>query len=176
MSDIRASVQAQTPHPLVTAIEGYLRERSAFPQIVGGRIPDGSTAKFAYGGDYPPQGLMTLGPTAGEDSYAHELTHAAERQLIKQYGAERKTPSQFTNAYEKLGLRGDGFKEQAVRLMDPRNPYQQSEYRMYPPEVLAFGVESMVNPKDAFTLGGHSSATLATELAILLELASRQKK
>jgi hypothetical protein len=178
MSDVRLSAQLNTPHPLVQALEEYLRSRNAFPAVSSlNNAPSGLEGQFRYpiGGNSP--GEIRLAPGYSEASYGHELTHAADRQMRNQFqsapfGPPTRGEDQFQDAYRKI-LQSGSQAGQALQMADLKNPLSRNAYRMSPEEVPAFAIDNAISPAQGFPIGGHSSSTTATEFAILLDLAKR---
>lgn len=179
----------------------YLESRQRMPSIVAKRyIPDGATAQF----DYPIWGSPQMG-LAGEislregllrenpayenraaRSVSHELTHATERQLHWQAQERLPEDAQYRDAYQKL-LAGptiannqQGSREELIKKLAPKEWItKHADYRATPGEATAWGVENSVKPAGTGVESSgplHLDSTLATELAILLELAQRKKR
>lgn len=158
----------------------YLAVRKATPTIT--EEPNLSFAGvFRPGVSFRAPGAIGIRPRETVETLVHELTHAADIQMLSQYMEEsgRTTPSaagdfkstQFTKAYDKLDT------TPLLKLMQPEWTERASNYRATRPESRAFAVENMISPNvkpDSITRApGHADATLATEFMILLELAQR---
>jgi hypothetical protein len=175
-----SALQAQTADdPLTQALTRYLVQRGALPVIQENRTTDGSQGQFSYGDAYPPQGALTVAPNATAGTYAHELTHAAQRQLVEQYyhqidGREAKDPA-FVDAYNKLQFRG--AQQDLMQRLGGSFAKENEGYRTSATEAPAFAVGNMVdNAHGGYTwpAPAHIDPTMASELAMLLEIASRK--
>ena len=110
-----------------------------------------------------------IGPAA----LAHEITHAADRQMKQQAIEQRGKNTKFAEAYEKLvGSEGRNRTEPARRA-----DYEWTEgnrsYRSTPEEIVAHGVGAFSGPMLQDRAPLHVDPTAATEFQILLDLAQR---
>lgn len=171
-------------------MEQYLKARDAMPNIVAKKLPEPINAQFtamrmpAGSGRIElhndPDVLRVIGPSV----MAHELAHAAERQMGQQASEESSVfggKSQFAEAYDKLVGRGpfvSGKKRaEFARKIAPDWAAFNREYRASPAEIGAHGVGAFApskNMQDSAPL--HVDATAATEFQILLDLAQRNAK
>lgn len=171
-------------------MEQYLKARDAMPNIVVKELPEPINAQFtamrmpAGSGRIEvhkdPDVLRVIGPSV----MAHELAHAAERQMGQQASEESSVfggKSQFAEAYDKLVGRGpfvSGKKRaEFARKIAPDWAAFNREYRASPVEIGAHGVGAFApskNMQDSAPL--HVDATAATEFQILLDLAQRNAK
>lgn len=171
-------------------MEQYLRAREAMPDIVAKKLPEPINAQFtamrmpAGSGRIElhkdPDVLRVIGPSL----MAHELAHAAERQMGQQASEESSVfggKSQFAEAYDKLVGRGpfvSGKKRaEFAQKIAPDWASFNREYRASPTEIGAHGVGAFApskNMQDSAPL--HVDATAATEFQILLDLAQRNAK
>lgn len=164
-------------HPLYQQLMGYLQQRKAVPEISPEPAPTGASGAFSYGGDLPLPGILRFGRGADFGTLTHELTHAADRQLVDQFYGQlnsRKEPAdrQFDQAYRKL-LGWEG-REKMVDALAPGWRAKEDPYRTSSTELGAYAVGNMAG-RPAWSAPPHVDSTLATEAAILLELASRRK-
>lgn len=157
----------------------------------------------AFAPNLGPAGMMAFGPGVKADTLLHEMTHAAQRALHQQEkerdtselvkDAIRKlgfTGGPFTSKREKV-MRSDkrleyphrGVKEQSRKLAPGfeslgNTPEEKawSDYRTSTPELAAWALGNMTlspNQKSLSPAPAHHDATLATEMQILLDLATR---
>jgi hypothetical protein len=162
------------------ALEKYLQSRGEMPSIkISGYMPELTNGMYSSDNLNIGSGTVKVGkdtPKAARASVlAHEMTHAADRQMRQQaieQGMFGKS-NQYTEAYEKLvGPEGRNRASLARRL----NPEWESENRSYrssPRELAAYGVGAFSGPNLQDRGPRHVDATAATELQILLELAQR---
>lgn len=174
----------------------YLMARRAVPEMKTQYLGESVGGLFQFGGDLQSRGRIKVGEGQPVDTLVHEVTHAAERQIVKQYHEDkypgdilfRRGKSQFTDAYEKLSYnpdlnREDPAKVPAKQLMNLINKdwtKKAENYRSTVSEATAFAVENVTNPKLdplSYTRApAHIDSTLATEFLILLDLAKRGMK
>ena len=143
--------------------------------------------------ELPRTGVITIDRANGDaNTLVHELTHAAAAQLTSQYSEsprsalnfrKKANPTQFTDAFDKIML-GEYGKEMApvaqAATFNPAWTAANRDYRATAGELLGFamgnsapvGVER--NPASKVPL--HLDATLATQMMILLDLATRAEK
>jgi len=178
----------------------YLMQRRSLPNIEQKYLGPGTYGEFAIPArarsPLPPAGVIRIhmNPTleGGVNTLTHETTHAAERQLQKQY-SEEKYPgvvgygkNQFTDAYEKLSFnlyadkdKGRNPPQDLMQKLDRLWTAQYDDYRSTTSEARAFGVGNSTTPKNMMppeNAPPHIDSTLATEFMILLDLAKRSMK
>ena len=171
-------------------MEQYLTTRDAMPDIKAKVLPEPTNAVFtamrmpAGSGTITvhkdPEVMRVIGPSL----MAHELAHAADRQMGQQASEESSVidgKSQFAEAYDKMVGRGpfvSGKKRtELARKVNPDWASFNKGYRASPDEISAHGVGAFApskNMQDSAPL--HVDATAATEFQILLELAQRSAK
>ena len=178
--------------PMYEGLMQYLRSRKAVPQLRVSYLPDGVLGRFeansAFGKELPPEGVLHIGEGTGagpseiRKTLAHELAHAAERQLTNQYfdiPRGERSSNQFGQAMQKLVIGDDpklpARQAQAAKLAGPGWVEKNRGYRASGAELSAFGAGSTEAPNRGNPAPQHVDPTMATELAILLELASRQR-
>jgi hypothetical protein len=172
----------------------YLRARGREPILENDILADGTHGEHTYKGDELSR--ITIDPwQADAGTLPHEMTHAAEREIGRQYYESIKdrnklrNPTQFEQGYEKLRQpRGMQMFERsspdhylspqellAKKLRDPK--YGTDSYRYSAREIPAYGVGNAVLGEQAgYRAAPHIDPTAATEMEILLELAARKKK
>ena len=171
-------------------MEQYLTTRDAMPDIKAKVLPEPINATFtamripAGSGTITvhkdPEVMRVIGPSL----MAHELAHAADRQMGQQASEQSSVfggKSQFAEAYDKMVGRGpfvSGKKRtELARQVNPDWASFNKGYRASPDEISAHGVGAFTpgrNMQDSAPL--HVDATAATEFQILLELAQRNAK
>lgn len=182
--EVEAMLGLDSSRPL-DARAAYLRAVGQFPRIRE-RWYDGSVR-----GEYNfPENQITLMEGLGATrptTMAHEMAHAADNALSKQYsqlfqqarssvrrGPNPPTPAerQFVSAYPKLVP-----SDTKLRTGFENATATDRNYRTNSDELSAFGAGNMV-PRPAWYVGGwqgapHLDATMATEREILMDLATR---
>ena len=168
------------------AAEKYLQSRRQIPDIELKRmglkdsavfsslnLPIGSGTITINKDDIDRDSSRALGPAL----LAHEITHAADRQMKQQAIEQRGKGTKFAEAYEKLmGSEGRNRLEPARRA-----DYEWTEgnrfYRSTPEEIAAHGVGAFSGPIPKHMMPDraplHVDPTAATEFQILLDLAQR---
>lgn len=177
---------AKTKNPMLRDLAEYLASRNAMPEIKETYLGDGTYGAFerntVFGSGLPKNGVIKLNYGAGDPTLAHEMTHAANSEISNQYfNAVRPqnimfippADNQFTSGFKKLRLNSDNA-EYLNKLSNSRPNWvkDNADYRASSTELPAFGVGNMSGSKD-YRAPGHIDATMATEMAILLDLAKR---
>jgi hypothetical protein len=180
---------SKTQNTMLRDLALYLSSRNAMPKIEEKYLGDSLSGQFSnntvFGGELPKNGVISLNYGAGEPTLAHEMTHAADNAMGNQYFEQTRPtgffsapPSnQFTRGYAKLQLgpsvNGRSSQNQyAGKLSSEDWAKKNLDYRSSSTELPAFGVGNMSgNPENKAP--GHIDATMATEMAILLDLAKR---
>jgi hypothetical protein len=106
---------------------------------------------------------------------AHEVTHAADRQMEQQameQGLFGKS-NQFTEAYKKMVGKEGRNRTQLLRKRYPEFEEDNRYYRSRPDEVAAHGIGAYSGPVMQDSAPRHVDATAATEFRILMDLAQR---
>lgn len=184
--------------PQYQEMADYLMQRRALPNIEQRYLGENVYGEFAIPArsrsPLPPAGVLRIhqNPTllGGVNTLTHEITHAAERQIDKQY-SEEKYPgglvtgkNQFTDAWEKLTYKPDAYREapdkvppqQLMNILAADWTKSQANYRSTTSEARAFGLGNSTTPKNMMppeNAPPHIDSTLATEFLILLDLAKR---
>jgi hypothetical protein len=167
----------------------YLQSRDAVPDVKTSYLPYGTDAVFntvrlpigsgtikinrdIVGSDYKGD--------VGPSTLAHEMTHAADRQLEQQASEQSgifKKGNNFTDAYKKMvgsgGMREGEKRTEAARKMYPKWASENRDYRSTPYEITAHGIGNFSGSTTADGAPPHIDATAATEFQILLDLAQR---
>jgi hypothetical protein len=119
----------------------------------------------------------------------HEMAHGADNKMISAAYGKDRGGKQFKDAYTKLGTE-EARREGVEKIVNTKTPAGKSsvynkqwvdrnaDYRSSGPELPAFAVGGMASPyKPVDPVGyeapAHVNATMATEFAILLDLALR---
>lgn len=150
---------------------------------------------LGYGvtGDYSPwYNKIRFANGADLNTVIHELTHATEGPLHQRWVSPNSDDEQFKDAYSKLIFGGNFDKtpnkiRESMEKLDPSWYQQTSDYRKSTGEAKAFAVGNSLgdrirrnNPDvkqgylGTYKGGSHVDSTLATDQAILLELANRK--
>jgi len=189
LKDIRSRAEEGTDY---RAMLEYLQSRDAVPDIRTEYLPDDASAVFSTIKLPIGRGAIKLnkdlvgsnrGARIGPSTLAHEMAHAADRQMQQQAGEQTglfSKGNQFTDAYERLV--GPGGMREGQRRADLARKYhrgwveQNKDYRAAPYEIAAHGVGNYAGPTTASKGPLHVDATAATEFQILLDLARRNSK
>lgn len=119
---------------------------------------------------------------AADETVMHELTHAAINKLHWAYQDAKKNrgsdakAAQFADAYEKLLVRPDFISQASVLAsrISPEWTKSKKDYRASGAELPAWAMGlSATNRTDDYGAPAHINPTLAAELRILLDLATR---
>lgn len=184
--------------PQYEQLMDYLSARRAVPPTKFAYLGDSTSGEFVrntmFGNEFPSTGVIRLNRGAGADTFIHELTHAATAQLVNQYAeepnkfmnfSEKAAPTQFTDALQKI-LRGAVGKDtppvELANALDPFWTAANKDYRATSGELLGFAMGNMVPTKSGKVSiensrgPAHLDATLATDMMILLDLATRAQK
>lgn len=177
--------QAASTTELGKLLTEYLAQRKRLPEVRQKVLPEDTNARYEYntvfGSDLPSEGVISVQPSwtpAQTGTAVHEITHAAQRELAEQFFAtprEARASDQYAQAFRKLQLSGkDGGATLLAERLAPEWRRENREYRASPAELTAFAAGNMsgarVRPGPP-----HLDATLAQELSILADLASRRK-
>jgi hypothetical protein len=179
-------VNAARQDPNYPATEEYLKARDAVPSIRMGYLPptiNGMFTSFPFGigsGDVKISDEIPAyfyKNNFGPSLVAHEMAHAADRQMeqqaLEQRGLNEGRGTQFSEAYEKLVGKGGKKRTELARRLNPEWAKANRDYRSSPEEIVAHGVGAFsgVISQDSAPL--HVDATAAQEYQILLDLARR---
>lgn len=169
------------------AMMEYLGLRNAVPTIRQNSIDE--LGSFARISEKFPTGRITLNLNAGATTLTHEAAHATTDQFLKQ-ALENKTTGadkQFTDAYNKLIVNTNTMNDEVAQIpildfvekIAPQWAKEQANYRATIAELPSFAIERAVISPDKGTMiesPPHIDSTLATEMTILLDLATRAQK
>ena len=168
------------------AAEKYLQSREQIPDIELKRLGLKEAAVFSSLNLPIGSGTITLNKddidrdssrTLGEALLAHEITHAADRQMKQQAIEQRGKGTKFAEAYEKLMGPEGRNRASLARRLDPEWESENRSYRSAPGEIAAFGVGAFSTPVPKHMTPRraplHVDSTAATEFQILLDLAQR---
>jgi hypothetical protein len=185
-------------YPQYGEMVDYLTQREMMPPIEQRRLGPATAGQFSTNGFFgdqvlPKTGLIEVNFGAGPSDVLHELTHAADGQLNRDYinlNEKRKksdlTPEEkrFMSAYTKLAYdpnayHGNPAKYPRVQLANKLSPEwvkKETNYRSRGNEMAAFGVGSIAERDFGYKPPLHLDPTMATEFLILMDLARRTKK
>jgi hypothetical protein len=179
-------LQKASENPEYQAIANYLMSRRAMPEMqIGGTQHYGSfsTPSLFSGNSVPDRGLLKLNnfaqsadPALIAPTVTHETTHAAERQLIKQYyeikGKPQKTDleKRFLDNFQKIV---GSSEPEITKWINKVAPGFNDSYRTRSNEALAFGVENAAfkNVPSDYAAPQHVDPTIATQFQLLLDQA-----
>jgi hypothetical protein len=161
-------------------LEKYLQSRGEMPSIkVGSYLPDGTHGVFFSDRANIGTGDIKINKNLHDmyvpSTIAHEVTHAADRQM-KQQAMEQGMfgkSNQFTEAYEKMVGPEGRNRTQLLRKRYPEFEEDNRYYRSRPDEVAAHGIGAYSGPAMQDRAPRHVDATAATEFRILMDLAQR---
>lgn len=183
-------LRAASNNPDYQQIANYLMSRRSFPEIAYMDKPSSNYGTFTTQGMFgtaniPQRGIVninrnasTVNPDLVAPTLAHELTHAAETQLYRQYNEIKAKPNktdidrQFMDNFDKI--LGSKVTEQASAIQ-PEYTKNKTFYRTRGDEALAFALENVNYPNAPSDNAAppHIDPTIATQLMLLLEQAQR---
>ncbi len=162
----------------------YLLSRQRLPKVKTA----GNMVDHVRGVWEPDDNRIWLQPWAGNSTLTHEMAHAADTSLEKQYfdretkWSKPTTPTYFTDAFEKLkgATAANNFKsprEAMAQRMAPEWFKKNAGYRATNNELGGWAAGRQASSSEPeWSPPNHLDSTLATELAILMELARRNDK
>jgi hypothetical protein len=161
-------------------LEKYLESRGEMPSVkIGGYMPGGTNGIFTSDNLNIGSGTIKINKDTAKalvpSVLAHEVTHAADRQLRQQaieQGMFGKS-NQFTEAFEKMVGPEGRNRTQLLRKRYPEFELDNRYYRSEPKEVAAHGIGAYAGPNIQDRAPRHVDATAATEFRILMDLAQR---
>ena len=186
-------LQKASENPEYQTLANYLMSRRAMPQMQREYLGDNTFGSFVTpglfsSGKVPDRGILKLNqfseyqnPSDVVPTVSHEMTHAAERQMIRQYyeiKAKRdrsELETQFMNNFQKII--GSSKPEIAnwLKSVAPEYAKQGEGYRSTSTEGLAFGLQNAAyaNTGSQRFAPEHIDPTIATSLMLLLDQAQR---
>lgn len=160
----------------------YLLSRQKLPKI----NTAGYMREDVRGAWKPDNNQIWLQPWAGNSTLTHEVAHAADTELERQY-FDRKTswskpdvPTYFTDAFAKLkgATAANNFqspREALAEKMAPEWFKKHASYRATNNELGGWAAGRQAGSSNVeYETPNHLDSTLATELSILLDLARRK--
>lgn len=182
-------LQSASDNPEYQAIANYLMARRAMPAMqLGGTNSYGSfvVPGLFSSGLIPDRGVVRLNqgyvnasPIEGAATLTHESTHAAERQLIKQYYELKDKPNkteleqQFLGNFQKIIGSSNPEIKNWLQQVVPEFAKNKADYRAKSNEALAFGVENSSFNDPISSAPAHIDPTIATQFMLLLDQAKR---
>jgi len=161
-------------------LEKYLESRGEMPSVkIGGYMPGGTNGIFTSDNLNIGSGTIKINKDTAKalvpSVLAHEVTHAADRQLRQQAIEQGMfgNSNQFTEAYEKMVGPEGRNRTQLLRKRYPEFELDNRYYRSEPKEVAAHGIGAYAGPNIQDRAPRHVDATAATEFRILMDLAQR---
>jgi hypothetical protein len=146
---------------------------------IGGYMPGGTNGIFTSDNLNIGSGTIRINKDTAKalvpSVLAHEVTHAADRQLRQQAIEQGMfgNSNQFTEAYEKMVGPEGRNRTQLLRKRYPEFELDNRYYRSEPKEVAAHGIGAYAGPNIQDRAPRHVDATAATEFRILMDLAQR---
>ena len=185
-------LQSASDNPEYQNIANYLMSRRSMPEMQLGYIGSNLgrfTSQGLFGGqNVPKRGVITINdysryqnPNDVAPILAHEMTHAAEKQLINQYYQIKSKPektdleNQFLANFQKIIGSGEPELKNWLKKVEPGFVEKEGGYRAKSNEALAFGLENSAfrNAPNDRPGPAHSDPTIATALMLLLDQAQR---
>jgi len=186
-------LQKASDNPEYQTLANYLMSRRSMPQMQREFLGDNTLGSFVTpglfsSGKVPDRGILKVNrfseyqdPNTVVPTVTHEMTHAAERQLIKQYYEVKakkdksELETQFMDNFQKII--GSSKPEIAnwLKSVAPEYAKQGEGYRSTSTEGLAFGLQNaaFANTGSQRFAPEHIDPTIATSLMLLLDQAQR---
>ena len=162
------------PDDILQLFHEYLIANNAMPTVE-------NDPKIGYEGSYNPgRNTIRLHPRTGQETVTHELTHAVQQALLKQF--LNSSDSQFKEMWKRSTSVGGGPKSTVERIAPGTIAAMQSKndwgrYRTTDDELQAFGVELAAhNYPTAARMPQHVDPTIATEFMLLVDIALKSLK
>ena len=162
------------PNDILQLFNEYLIANNAMPTVE-------NDPKIGYEGSYNPgSNAIKLHPRTGQETVTHEMTHAVQQALLKQF--LNSSDSQFKEMWKRSTSVDGGPKTTVERIAPGTIAAMQSKndwgrYRTTDDELQAFGVELAAhNYPTAARMPQHVDPTVATELMLLVDTALRSMK
>jgi hypothetical protein len=162
----------------------YLLSRQKLPKI----NTAGNMRENIRGAWLPDDNQVWVQPWSGNSTLTHEVGHAADTELSRQYSqrpmawSKPETPTYFTDAYDKLigsnaNTNFKGSRQQVAERMAPEWFNKNVGYRANNKELGGWGAGRQAGADETeWSPPNHLDSTMATELSILMELARRNDK
>ena len=186
-------LQKASDNPEYQALANYLMSRRAMPQMQREYLGDNTLGSFVTpglfsSGKVPDTGILKINrfseyqnPTGVVPTMTHEMTHAAERQMIKQYYEVKKKrdknelESKFIDNFQKIIGSSKPEISNWLKSVAPDFAKQGEGYRSTSTEGLAFGLQNAAfpNTESQRYAPEHIDPTIATSLMLLLDQAQR---
>lgn len=189
---------------LFADIMDYLTSKGRVPSVTRASLPWDTYGQYHRWDKErnKPDNRIELSHKAGPSTLLHELAHGADDTLERQYwdrpmgGIPKMYPkedTQFTRGYEKLrggvvnakapykgGLRQYYYpRSDLASMLDDKWYQRHKDYRSSERELTGWGAGATEDPNESYSADKaplHLNPTMATELAILIDLARREKK
>ena len=186
-------LQKASDNPEYQALANYLMSRRSMPQMQREYLGDNTFGSFVSpgllsSGSVPDRGILKINrfseyqdPNDVVPTVTHEMTHATERQLIKQYYEVKKKrdknelESQFIDNFQKTIGSSKPEISNWLKSVAPNFAKQGEGYRSSSTEGLAFGLQNAAFPNTGSQRYApeHIDPTIATSLMLLLDQAQR---
>jgi len=182
-------------YPQYGEMVDYLTQQEMMPPINQTYLSSGTNGRFRQNvwdsTHLPKTGLIEVKYGAGPSTVLHELAHATDAQINRNYNKLKLiglnfTPEEkrFMTAYEKLVFNPKVYhgnpskypRSQLANKLSPEWAKEESQYRSRDDELAGWGMGSTVQRDTDYNPPLHLDPTMATELLILTDLAKRAKK
>jgi len=186
-------LQKASDNPEYQMLANYLMSRRAMPEMQREFLGENTLGSFVTpglfsSGKVPDRGILKVNrfseyqnPSTVVPTVTHEMTHAAERQMIKQYYEVKKKrnknelESQFIDNFQKLIGSSKPEISNWLKSVAPNYAKQGEGYRSTSTEALAFGLQNAAFPNTGSERYApeHIDPTIATSFMLLLDQAQR---
>jgi hypothetical protein len=182
-------------YPQYGEMVDYLTQREMMPPINQVYLSSGTNGRFRQNvwdsTHLPKTGLIEVKYGAGPSTVLHELAHATDEQVSRDYRKLKLlglnfTPEEkrFMTAYEKLSYNPKAYRNDPAKYprrhlankLSPEWAKEESDYRSRDNELAGWGMGSTVQRDTEYNPPLHLDPTMATELLILTDLARRVSK
>jgi len=182
-------------YPQYGEMVDYLNQREMMPPINQVYLSSGTNGRFRQNvwnsTHLPKTGLIEVKYGAGPSTVLHELAHATDEQVSRDYRKLKLlglylTPEEkrFMTAYEKLSYDPKAYRNDPAKYprrhlankLSPKWTKEESDYRSRDDELAGWGMGSTVKRDTEYNPPLHLDPTMATELLILTDLARRVSK
>lgn len=158
-----------TPEDILQLFHEYLIANNAMPTVE-------NDPRIIYEGAYSPgKNAIRLHPRTGQETVTHEMTHAVQQALQKQFF--NSANSQFKDMWKRQDPRGTVERLAPGKIAEMQGGKDWDKYRVTDEELQAFGTELAAhNYPTASRMPSHVDPTIATELMLLVDTALRSTK
>jgi hypothetical protein len=157
------------PEDILQLFHEYLIANNAMPTVE-------NDPRITYEGAYSPgKNTIRLHPRTGQETVTHEMTHAVQQALLKQFF--NSADPQFKEMWKQQDPKGTVERLAPGTVGKMQDGKDWDKYRVTDEELQAFGTELAVhNYPTAARMPSHVDPTIATELMLLVDTALRSTK